>query len=148
MKTVDPLESVNVAKRDSVQTTEQAERVFAYHVEHRPDGGYFVSARHWDANKTGAKGARVTELLKGRVVQVGHTDEEVLLLFPSIVESRLDEKIIARKGYDDLLAALREIAAITDEDAGTFRKRGGTYRGLISVIASAALAKAEGRDES
>ncbi len=42
----------------------------------------------------------------------------------------------------DLLAALREIQAMTNEDAGTFRKRGGTYRGLVSVIVDAAIAKA------
>lgn len=35
--------------------------------------------------------------------------------------------------------ALLEIAAITDEDTATFRKRGGTYRGLIAKIAKAAL---------
>jgi hypothetical protein len=45
----------------------------------------------------------------------------------------------------DMLAALREIVAMTDEDAGTFRKRGGTYRGLVGIAARAAIAKAEGR---
>lgn len=42
---------------------------------------------------------------------------------------------------DELLAALQAIAAMTDEDTGTFRKRGGTYRGLVGEIARAALAR-------
>lgn len=45
----------------------------------------------------------------------------------------------------ELLAALREILAINDEDPGTFRKRGGTRRGLSIVAAQDAIAKAEGR---
>lgn len=45
---------------------------------------------------------------------------------------------------DALLAALREIVAMTDEDSGTFRKRGGTYRGLVRLAAEAAIAKVKG----
>jgi hypothetical protein len=44
----------------------------------------------------------------------------------------------------DLIAALREIVAINDEDQGTFRKRGGTRRGLSMVVAHEAIAKATG----
>jgi hypothetical protein len=44
----------------------------------------------------------------------------------------------------DLLEALREIIAINDEDQGTFRKRGGTRRGLSMVVAHEAIAKATG----
>jgi hypothetical protein len=46
---------------------------------------------------------------------------------------------------EGLLSALRKIVAITDESAGEFRKRGGTYRGLIGIVAAEAIAKAEGR---
>ena len=42
----------------------------------------------------------------------------------------------------ELLAALQAIAVMTDEDPGTFRKRGGTYRGLVGEIARAAIARA------
>ena len=50
----------------------------------------------------------------------------------------------AEQQRDELLEALKAIAAMTDEDTGTFRKRGGTYRGLVGEIARAAIAKAEG----
>jgi hypothetical protein len=44
-----------------------------------------------------------------------------------------------------LREALREIIAINNEDQGTFRKRGGTRRGLsIIATARAAIAKATG----
>lgn len=47
--------------------------------------------------------------------------------------------------HAELLVTLHKITVITDEDVGTFRKRGGTYRGLVGLIANAAIAKAEGR---
>lgn len=50
------------------------------------------------------------------------------------------EELAVRKA---LLEALKEILAMTDEDTGTFRKRGGTYRGLVGIVANAAIAKAE-----
>jgi hypothetical protein len=40
--------------------------------------------------------------------------------------------------------ALTEIIAINDEPDGTFRKRGGTRRGLSIVTARAALARVQG----
>ena len=42
-----------------------------------------------------------------------------------------------------LAEALREIVTMTDEDTSTFRKRGGTYRGLVGIAAGAALAAYE-----
>lgn len=45
----------------------------------------------------------------------------------------------------ELVDAMNEIIAINDEDQGTFRKRGGTRRGLSIVTAQAAIAKAEGK---
>jgi hypothetical protein len=42
----------------------------------------------------------------------------------------------------ELLAALQQILAMSEESLGTFRKRGGTRRGLISVAAKAAIDKA------
>ena len=43
-----------------------------------------------------------------------------------------------------MLEALREILAINDEDQGTFRKRGGTRRGLSLVAAKEAISAATG----
>jgi hypothetical protein len=42
-----------------------------------------------------------------------------------------------------LREALEEVIAINDEDQGTFRKRGGTRRGLSIVVARIALKETE-----
>jgi hypothetical protein len=57
--------------------------------------------------------------------------------------SERDAALIA--AAPELLAALQAIAVMTDEDPGTFRKRGGTYRGLVGEIARAAIARATGQ---
>lgn len=54
---------------------------------------------------------------------------------------RATEMRAAVNAHCALVDALREIIAINDEDQGTFRKRGGTRRGLSIVAARAALAK-------
>jgi hypothetical protein len=59
-----------------------------------------------------------------------------------LAEQQANARLVA--AAPDLLAALREIVAMTNEDTGTFRKRGGTYRGLVGLVAEAAIAKAEG----
>jgi hypothetical protein len=52
--------------------------------------------------------------------------------------------VLAVNSHDALVAALEEIISINDEDQGTFRKRGGTRRGLSIVVAREALAAARG----
>ena len=61
---------------------------------------------------------------------------------PDGTTSEVEATLIA--AAPDLLAALLEIVAMTNEDAGAFRRRGGTYRGLVSLAAEAAIARATG----
>jgi len=62
-------------------------------------------------------------------------------MYDAAPASDLAQQLVsAQRRAEALQDALREIQAMTDEDAGTFRKRGGTYRGLVGVIVDAALA--------
>lgn len=62
----------------------------------------------------------------------------------SIVRSHEAQIIRMADERVELIGALREIEAINIEDDGTFRKRGGTRRGLSLVAARTALDRVQG----
>lgn len=92
-----------------------------------------MSAQHtpgpWHIDSTGVCAPNGRTLISAE--SIGGEDER---------EPEANMRLIA--AAPQMAEALREILAMTDEDTGKFRKRGGTYRGLVGIAARAALAAA------